>query len=210
MPPRPPAPSALDGFRRLERTRAAARDAARGASVEQVQPMEHVGVRRTRRVAGAMRIVGMLAVIAIIAGTSIGLATSDPRSQGSERTASSTASTSADTSTGDVLGPPAPTRVATKAAAAKEAAPKEATPPAAAPRAAAPTRVAAKATAPKVAEATMVPDPAPVRQPAAALPFTGADVDVLRVLLAGGVFALLGMLVQIAGTPLPARRRARR
>ena len=73
-------------------------------------------------------------------------------------------------------------------------------------------KVAAKAVpAPVTVQATTsVPASAPITLPTTALPFTGADVDALRILLAGSLLAMLGMLVQIAGTPLPARARARR
>ena len=47
-----------------------------------------------------------------------------------------------------------------------------------------------------------------VPTPAGALPRTG-EGDVSRIVLAGSLFVLLGMLVQIAGQPLPARARTR-
>jgi hypothetical protein len=58
---------------------------------------------------------------------------------------------------------------------------------------------------PKTESSTVVPASADaVTTPSSALPVTGAD-DTSRWLLAGAMLVLMGMLVQIAGQPLPAR-----
>jgi hypothetical protein len=205
VPPRTPAPSAIDGYRRIARTPVDPVDADVPTPVR---------VRRSRRVAGATRIAGLLAVIAVIAGASIGLATADPKNTHGERAAQVSApkhrTEAAQPRTTDAIEQASPTPVAAPHVAARASTKKivhaptartHVTRPHATPRAA-PVAAAAPAAAAPATQSVA----APAHVPAAELPFTGAaDTLLLRLLLGGATLTLLGMLVQIGGTPLPAQ-----
>jgi len=207
-PPKPP--SALDGYRRLERTRLGAAPSVEPTELPTALDVDAAPRRARRvRVAGALRLVGFLAVLATIVGTSVGLAQADqePKAATAARTATS------DAVDGVVLGPDVPVARDT----ADVGPPKAETAPVAdvtetsdsTPRASSDDTAdestgsgASPAPSASAAETSAVPTPA------GALPRTG-EGDVTRIVLAGSLFVLLGMLVQIAGQPLPARARAR-
>jgi hypothetical protein len=153
--PRQLPPSAIDGYRRLARTRGASNpDATDG---HEATPPSASRPRRLRwpsghRIAGSLRLLAFVAVLATIVSTSVTLASADP----------------ADESQPVVSG----TTV-------------ESTP---------------EPIAPVAAE----PAPAEAAAPARSLPITGV-LDVPRMLLLGSLLVLVGMLVQVAGQPLPAR-----
>lgn len=192
-PPRPKPPSAIDGYRRLERTRrVAAPDAGVLVATAAVAPRS----RRIRpaRIAGALRLAGFVAVLAIIVGTSVGLASAGTRG-GDERAATRPTPAAVHTVVAREGRPEAKPKPEPGATATRENAA-----PAKAPAASEDAGVA-------VAGVSDVPAAAAAPAPRArALPFTGA-LEVQRVLLAGASLVLLGMLVQIGGQPLPARPR---
>lgn len=175
----------MDGYRRLERTRSVAGTAAVvGAGTVKAR------VRRSprltgARVAGALRLVGFVGVLALIVGTSVSLASADERSEPVQRATTEPAREAA-----APKDDASPTVVAAEEVAAEEVAGAAAEPDAVA--------VDATATAGTASGAT----------PQAALPLTG-DVQVRWLLLGGAVLVLVGMLVQVAGQPLPARSHAR-
>src|SRR5699024_9267154 len=72
--PRIPPPSAMDGYRRLARTRSG-EPIVRTVAAEDLPPRRRVGASR---LAGALRLAGFLSVIAVIVGTSVTLASADP------------------------------------------------------------------------------------------------------------------------------------
>lgn len=199
----------MDGYRRLERTRSVAGTAAVvGAGTVKAR------VRRSTRltgarVAGALRLVGFVGVLALIVGTSVSLASADERSAPAQRaTAKPMQAVPAEESTSEAA--PAPMTVA--AVTAREAAaPKDDVSPT--------VEAAEEVPAEQVADAAAEPDAVAVdatatagtasgATPQAALPLTG-DVQVRWLLLGGAVLVLVGMLVQVAGQPLPARSHAR-
>jgi len=171
VPQKPP--SALDGYARLARTRAAMRGRADEEGAVSRRP-------RSQRIVGALRLVGFVAVLAMIVGTSVGLASADPSSSSSkpQRRAAAAAPVVDEAIAERDVEP-----VAREATAATEADDE-------------PVAVeATTAVAPESAAAAPTTD--------AALPFTGPnDIDLM--LLGGAVLVFLGMLVQIAGQPLPA------
>jgi hypothetical protein len=186
-PSRPTPPSALDGYRRLARTRGAASTTPVAVDPER---------RRARagRIAGALRLVVFVGVLAIIVGTSVGLASADTR--GKDRTADKVVSNEAPTPAlqGPILD------VASTNPVARDTADVVKHPAKATPKVdAAPKVTAAQAVAPTTAAAV---------RPRGSLPYTGAP-EIDRLLLGGAMLVLLGMLVQIAGQPLPATARAR-
>lgn len=177
-PPKPP--SALDGYRRLERTRSVRGvDAAAVVGAAVVTTRDRRVPRLTRaRIAGAMRLVAFVAVLALIVGTSVGLASADERSAAVRAKAPVAKSTIEKTSTKKT----STSEVAREDHSAHEAATAE----------------------PAVSTGT-----ATGAVPQATLPFTGADDHLSRILLGGALLMLVGMLVQIAGQPLPARAHVR-
>jgi hypothetical protein len=188
-PPRPPAPSAIAGYQRLRRGSPASNDllpddaiGVPGSSVAHAHPRRS----RIHRVAGGARLAGLITVLAIIVGASVGLASSDqthPRHI--ERAATATA-----VSSKALIGPKLRASSATKASTTKAVAiPKR--PVAIAPKLVPPPTVVAAVTTATV-------------KPTTALPFTG-DRTPAVVLLGGGILVLIGMLLQIAGQPLPVR-----
>lgn len=174
-PPRPIPPSAIDGYRRLDRTSTI--QAARP-----VAPRRRLG----RRLASSLRLVAFVGVLVIIVGTSVSLA-------GSRTTTRTPAKREPAVVTVTQVKPVA-TPTARERAAEKIPTPKTKSTPIVA------------ATEPAAADAATDAAAAPreIAAPTGALPLTGV-VDVSHMLLAGSVLVLLGMLVQIAGTPLPAR-----
>lgn len=189
-PPKPP--SALDGYRRLERTRSTVGGASAVVGAGTVAPAldadampRATSLRRASRVraAGALRLLSFVAVLALIVGTSVSLASADERTAAPRKESST------------------PEAVVERTA---EPAKVESTP------------VVAREAAKPVAEAPVkaAAEPAPVvttqvTAPQAALPLTG-DVQVRWLMLGGALLVLVGMLVQVAGQPLPARAAARR
>ncbi|MCW2924086.1 MAG: hypothetical protein JWM98_1490 [Thermoleophilia bacterium] len=211
--PRQLPPSALDGYRRLARTR----HAVAAAGVEAVAGTD-VAARpsaarpsRTRRVAGAIRLAGFVAVLALIVGTSVSLAGTDDhpaQRPAAARHAASTATATAATShaTAAVAHAASPL--------ARDTSP-DVKPDAATTAHADTDASAAGSTA---TDAASAPEPAATIAPAAAaaaspttgsLPLTG-ETRLQWPLLGGALLALTGMLLQIAGQPLPARARTRR
>lgn len=192
--PRRPQPSALDGFRRLERTRSVVLDQqAVRAAVATLEPTRERPRRRrgTQRLAGAARLVAFAAALVIIVGTSVSLANSGRTSSTTERVPSAK--------------PAQPVVVA--AVDPVEDAPTERAP------AAEPVARADAAPAPDPE-----PDPDPIvaagptlaatdTSPSRTLPFSGPEDTVQLALLGGSLLVVLGMLVQVAGQPLPARAR---
>lgn len=192
----------MDGYRRLERTRSAAGAALGAASVE---ARVRRSPRLTRaRVAGAMRLVGFVGVLALIVGTSVSLASADERSAPVQRAAAKPATTAKpavsapDTASSTVTVSEIRSREG--AAPKADAAPKIEAAEEVADAAAEPDAVAVDATA--------TAGTASGATPQAALPLTG-DVQVRWLLLGGAVLVLVGMLVQVAGQPLPAHARPR-
>ncbi len=190
----------MDGYRRLERTRSvSAAGAVVGAGTVQAR------VRRaprltTSRVAGAMRLIAFVGVLALIIGTSVSLASADEQSTAKpvvERSSVDTPVVEKPVVEKAVVERATPAKpVVEKAAPAKsEAAP-------------------ADAAEPEAADAVTV-DPAAATGtasgavPSAGLPLTG-DLQIRWFLLGGATLVLMGMLVQVAGQPLPARAPARR
>lgn len=191
-PNRPTPPSAIDGYRRLERTRRIAAPERVPVATAVVPPRRKRA--RSARVAGIVRLATFVTVLAVIIATSVGLASADTRAaakRSAVRTKQSHAthvasSTPANAPTSLVKSSAKSADDATEGIADKADAVEEPTPVAAAAANPAP-RAAAGST--KTAE----------------LPFTG-EPSLDRILLAGASLVLLGMLVQIAGQPLPARR----
>lgn len=225
--PRTPPPSAMDGFRRLEKARSGERAATATTLHERVNSADRGS---TSRVAGALRLIGFLAVIMVIVATSVGLAIADSSDESSTRAATATKPSPAQTVTKKA--------VASKPAPAKAAAPKVATAklvpatkipttspvktnvtpsssvtpsPSVAARTSTKTVSDAATTAPlrQVNDVAVTSTTAAAQPSAEQLPMTG-DASVQHVLLAGAVLVLIGMLVQIAGQPLPAHVVARR
>lgn len=178
----------MDGYRRLERTRSAAGAALGAASVEQGEVRVRRTSRMTRgRITGALRLVGFVGVLALIVGTSVSLASADERSEPAARAADATVVES----TPVVDSTPV-----------EDTTPVENTTPVKERAADAP---AADAIA--VDETTSAGTASGVL-PQAPLPLTG-DLQVRWLLLGGSTLVLLGMLVQVAGQPLPARPQSR-
>ena len=197
-PARPPVPSALDGYQRLRRGPVASARAASEVGPLTMEAATPTRRRVLRRMVGAARLAGLVAVLAVIVGASVGLASSGPSEP---RDVRATAATGPLT----VPAPVGPTRALHAAAAAKATHVSKATH---APKA---TPVATAAKAPAVAVET--PSQSVVASPRAAapraqLPYTGDRLS-LAVLLAGAGLVLLGMLVQIAGQPLPSAAASR-
>lgn len=179
-PPHPKPPSAIAGYQRLARTRSVVSEAQVQLEVGTVDAAPRPR-RRAPRLAGALRLAGFVSVLAIIVGTSVGLASADTR--GAEQTAQP--------------------RTTTVTKVAQDAEPTEKVP--AASEAARPvddTTPAARAGADGAAGA-VVPVAA-AGTAAGELPLTG-ERAIEHVLLGGALLVLLGMLVQVAGQPLPAR-----
>lgn len=198
-PPRIPTPSAIDGYRRLARTAAARTPQAPiDPGAVDVVARDTSG-RRRARAAGALRLVTFVTVLAIIVGTSVSLASADtrPRAERAQRTADR-AGRAEPTEVGTPLVVTAQAEQDGASTGADEAAAMEAADTTADPsvsgRAPGPTAVAGISDAPATST--------PART--AELPFTG-EPTVDRVLLAGALLVLTGMLVQIAGQPMPAR-----
>ena len=219
-PPKPP--SAIDGYRRLERTR--------GGGAPTLEPPElpaaaaAPSTRRARgaRAVGALRLTAFIAVLATIVGTSVGLASADQQSTIHGAADDGVAARATDTSM--VLGPPARDEASSDPAASRSSAerisllardtadtgrPKAETKPVA--------ETTERAVGADPEPATPAADSAPstassgsaeAPTPTGALPITG-DGDSMRIVLAGAAFLLLGMLSQIAGQPLPARAGSR-
>lgn len=189
-PPKPP--SAIDGYRRLERTRSMPPRPAEGTAGGAVR-----APARSARVAGALRLVAFIAVLAVIVGTSVGLASADTRP--AERTPARPPSEqpTRDGSAARDLPPPRSAVTADGDSVANSRAARDkvaATSDAAASSGAARTTPASRAARAAAAGA------------GDELPFTG-EPQVEHVLLGGSTLVLLGMLAQIAGQPLPATRR---
>jgi hypothetical protein len=193
-PSRPTPPSAIDGFRRLERTRSVTTGTAPIDGVSAVVDAQAVTARRPRRSLGrrigsSLRLVSFVAALVAIVGTSVSLAGSNgtrrdvAKRESAAVAGTSTSSTSAKSS---VDSPSTPAAKADDAAVADA------------------TGIETIPT-PKTAAAAVVPaTTTAVTAPARSLPLTGV-IDTTRLLLAGSLLVLLGMLAQIAGTPLPAR-----
>lgn len=142
-----------------------------------------------------MRLVAFVGVIALIVGTSVSLASADDRSA-----ATPPAKTTPVAKVTTVAKSAPDAKVMTVAKAAPDA--KESTAPA-----------DADETADVVEAADVVAvDPAATagsasgELPQASLPLTG-DVHVRWLMIGGAMLVLVGMLVQVAGQPLPARAR---
>lgn len=198
-PSRPATPSAINGYQRLRRGSSSTAPSS-GELVAQAETLAPTAPppirRRMRRFVGVARFAGLVTVLAIIVGASVGLASSDsphPRTT-STRTAS-TGSVPA-----HVFGPVESSahtpRASTKPSAHTHTRARTTKAVAHA------TRVADAATATATTTASAHPE-------AAQLPFTG-DRTAPIMLLSGAALVLLGMLLQIAGQPLPAARRAAR
>lgn len=192
-PTRPTPPSAFDGYRRLERTRRVAAQAPVQAATAVVPPRR--APVRGSRIAGFVRLACFVSVLAIIVATSVGLASADTRAQAQRETAVQ-ADASPEPAGASRVEPESEASAVDVAGRASDDAPGIAG--------------AANATTPKddvqvpVAGATTAPSAArPAR-----LPFTG-EPSLDRFLVAGAALVLLGMLLQIAGQPLPDRARAR-
>ena len=189
QPPRIKPPSAIDGYRRLARTRSAATP-ARGSEPGAAVAPQPTGTRTRRaRFAGGLRLLGFVGVLAIIIGTSVSLASADTRdadaTSGTDSAARSTAPVQA------------PGRAALERAAdAKEQAAADAVVPAVSTTAVTPPS--------DVATSSSAATPAGT----ASLPVTG-ETGVELVLLGGSMLVLFGMLAQIAGQPLPASASSR-
>lgn len=214
----------MDGYRRLARTRSLAAGTAAAAGSTAVAGLaaadadDALGAaglgdatptssrRRRQRALGAARIALLACTLATVVGTSVGLArSSSPADAGAKhRDEVVTVESAANRSHSAVT---AATRATAKGS-DTEKAPATPNAPATAKAAAVAAKPAARAAASSTS-ATTVPAtvPARPRPSATALPFTG-DPLAYRVLLAGAALILTGMLVQIAGEPLPARRRA--
>ena len=186
-PPRRMPPSAMDGYRRLARTRSAS-PPPDSQPTDPTPPTAALEWRRLRipvaRAAGALRFMAFVAVLAIIIGTSVSLASGDPQERQAAVSATKPAAATAQAT---------PARDSTVAKVAERADAPAATPVTTStkvePNAAEPATTSAAASAPTSTRS---------------LPNTGDD-DIARLLLAGAATMLLGMLVQIAGQPLPAR-----
>ncbi len=193
----------MDGYRRLERTRSAAGAALGAATVD-------AGIRRSprltrARVAGALRLVGFVGVLALIVGTSVSLASADERGEPTTRAAEAKVvePTPVDTTPVADTVPVADTARESRASTSDEPAMAEATDDVvetAADAAPAADAVAVDASATAGTASGVVPQ--------AALPLTG-DLQIRWLLLGGATLVLFGMLVQVAGQPLPARARSR-
>lgn len=185
-PTRPTPPSAIDGFRRLERTRTVATTSAAiaaSATFDERPAMPRASRRRrARRFAGAARLLVLVAVLATIIGSSYSLASSG----------------------GGVERAPAEREPATDTVPARSSEPTTSSPTGDA----AASDMVATATEPTVepvaTEVVAAAAPATVTAPTGQLPLTDF-FDMQRLLLAGSLLVLLGMLVQVAGQPLPAR-----
>lgn len=194
-PPRPTPPSAIDGFRRLERTRTVATpsEAIAATATFDERPSTRRRPGTGRRVAGALRLLAFVAALVIVVGTSVSLAGSGgdegPRV---EPAASSTVEDTSTSSSPDA-STSQPEAVDDVLMAESSDAPSEED-----------TVVADEE--PTTIAAAAVPDAAPAPSPSRSLPFTDS-VDMQRLLLAGSALLLLGMLVQVAGQPLPAQNR---
>jgi hypothetical protein len=185
-PPRQLPPSAIDGYRRLARTRGAS--SGDGAPAAETTPPTASRPRRLRRpsgqrIAGSLRLLAFVAVLATIVGTSVTLASADPADERASRASAE----------------PAPIPAADEPAAAESRAdaPADESEPVISGTAVETTQEPTAVSAPE-------PTPAAADAPARALPVTGV-LDVPRMLLLGSLLVLVGMLVQVAGQPLPAR-----
>ncbi|MCW2971819.1 MAG: hypothetical protein JWN72_92 [Thermoleophilia bacterium] len=203
-PPRPSTPSAIDGYQRLRRGSSVAAPYAPDATPAGVLgPVELAGsgagtgaVRTWRhRVVGATRLAGLVAVLAIIVGASVGLASSDSTHPRSNRERAATSSTAPEpvVPTADVVAAVAKPATSAKAAPATTSTVEP--------------DVVAEAAIKAAPSATTVAERAASIRPDRVLPFTG-DRTAPSLLLGGAALVLLGMLLQIAGQPLPAQRRA--
>lgn len=199
----------MDGYRRLERTRSVV-GAAGAASVGVVKP--DVTRRRPRvtraRVAGAMRLVGFIGVLALIVGTSVSIASADDRPAEAAPVKSAAA---ADPVRQPVAEEPAVSEAVAETTGVEKipVVAREADKSGVAPADA----DVAEAGEPAPSDALAVDASSSVgtasgEVPQRALPFTG-EAEVRRLVLGGAIFVLLGMLVQVAGQPLPARSHAR-
>lgn len=229
-PSRPTPPSAIDGYRRLARTRGAV---AAEASTELLTDAASPRVSRRRRpragarLVGSLRLVGFVGVIVLIVATSVGLASAgtsrdsapradaattspDTSSNDSSGTTSSSASSSAPTAIDD--GPsssttPAPSSSGSSSSGSEGSVAVESDAVAEVDGSAA----ASDEHAGHHATAVEAVAAGPARTTASReLPFSGPPVEVQRVLLGGALLVLVGMLVQAAGAPLPARAHTRR
>jgi hypothetical protein len=209
-PTRPTPPSAIDGYRRLERTRKVAAGHVPVATA--VVPPKRRAVN-SARVAGMLRLAGFIAVLAVIVGTSVGLASADNRA-GARRVAAEKSTTETSVAASASTTEAVSDKPSVSALAKDHPAPGD--------DAAEHSHAAASDDAPEAAEAPAVEEsvavaaadttPAPAATAGTAttsLPFTG-EPSLDRILLFGAGLVLLGMLVQIAGQPLPARARSRR
>ncbi len=217
----PKRPSAIDGYRRLERTRSvvgASLGAATMGAVEPVDREQRIEPRASRRssrltrarVAGAVRLVGFVGVLALIVGTSVSIASADqrrgdatPAPAGTERTASKQVDPE------PVEAKPVDAEPVERLASRAADTPAVKEPPAT-------SRAADKPVAAPAEVADVTPEPAAAIAddagtgtatgaiPSAPLPFTG-ELQVRWIVLGGSLLVLVGMLVQVAGQPLPAR-----
>ena len=218
--PKQPAPSAMDGYRRLNRTTSVRGSGGVAAIVGVTRPSDIASVvapaatrrpRRGRRVAGGLRLAGFGAVIALIVGTSVALAgggSIDSPAKRRSATAAAPATFTADpakvsarrdTAKAPVAGAMMNTKAATPHSAVAKTSPATKSSVIAKAAAADTTRVVSS-TATQAAASPVI-----ARRAAAGaeLPFSG-ERELSIVLLAGSVLMLLGMLTQIAGQPLPA------
>lgn len=200
----------MDGYRRLERTRTVATPSHAIAATAVLD--ERVGSRESRRrsarrLAGAVRLLAFVVVLAMIVGTSVSIArstsgdpapaTREPASEKAAIVAEDDATTTVD-STRSPLS--ASADVSAKDAPAAKAGDSSSD-------AASSDDVVVADTASAAPAATAAPSSTTTTE--RALPLTGT-IDSKLILLAGCALVLLGMLVQVAGQPLPARARARR
>lgn len=196
-PTRPTPPSAIDGFRRLERTRNVAAAGHVPVATAVVPPRRRP--LPTARVAGMARLAGFIAVLAIIIGTSVGLASADSRADARRDAARSTTTAEPTPAAAASVEREAPATV-TKQSAPADAKASDAVPAAESSEPVETVAVAAAAESGAAPAATSAPSTA-----SGALPFTG-EPSLDRYLLIGAALVLLGMLMQIAGQPLPANR----
>jgi LPXTG-motif cell wall-anchored protein len=175
----------MDGYRRLERTRSVVGASLGSATIGSVQPQPAPRAARRpsrARVAGTLRLAGFVGVIALIIGTSVSLASADERTE------------------------PASSSAPAKVERASAPEPKQDEP--VVERAAPEPIVEPAPAAADVVEPTSTNlGSANGSLPAASLPLTG-DEQVSWFVLGGSLLVLVGMLVQVAGQPLPARTRA--
>lgn len=211
-PPRQLPPSAIDGYKRLAKTQQAVRTP--GGTAGALQVLEPVRSRsRINRWAGPIRLVGFAAVLAIIVGASVNLALADQRSpartSGTQATPAASGSLARAVDRATAVGTTALSSSSVQFSGAKPAdTPGAARSDRADPGAPPATSKPAPETAPAPSAVPSSSRSAPAARSAARsgspLPFTGGSL-LARPILGGAVLVLLGMLLQIAGQPLPAR-----